>query len=123
MNRRNLTRRSDLSSVFHNHAKHILDRRAAIVEIVRSGNGLWRIRSQVRRGSDIRNLDSEIPGRDVVFVTSIDRDVMRLGGLQDEAHELISEGVHVLAPRHREVQEIEKPTWCGINNEVDGGED
>ena len=125
MNRGRPTCGGDLSSSFHDHIKHIPGRRVAVVEVVRSSNGRLRIRSQIRggNGTDLVQqglIDGEIPGRDVVLVTSVDRDVVSLGSLQNETHELINEAVHILAPRRRRVQKTKKPACRGVNNRAPG---
>ena len=113
------TRGGDISSDAHDSTKHVSDCRIVVVEVVRSSDGRKRIGGQVWGGSGTREgADGDIPGRHVVFVTSIDRDVVSLGSLQNETHDLINEAVRVLAPRHRGVQKIVEPTCYGVSNQT-----
>jgi len=122
VNDRKLTCWGDLSGGIHDNIKQVPNCCIIIIEVVRSDDGSRRIRSQVRGGSDIkeRRVDGDIPGRYVVFVTSIDRDIVSLRSLQNESHDLVYEAVHVLAPCRRGVEKTEEPTCCGVSNQTPG---
>jgi len=122
VNNGKLTRGGDLSSGIHDNIKQVPNRRIVIIEVVRSRDGRRRIRSQIRGGSGTkgRRVDGDVPGRYVVFVTSIDRDVVSLRSLQNESHDLVYEAVHILAPCRWGVKKIEEPTWFGVSGQTQG---
>ena len=97
------TGRGDLPCVFHDDIENIFDRRIAVVVGICPGDCYWGIGCPVRGGSVNGIVDCDIPGGYIVFATSGNRDVVSLGGLQNESHVFIKETVHTLAPRHREV--------------------
>ena len=60
--------------------------------------------------------------RYVVFVASVNRDVVSLGSLQDESHKVVGDVVHVEAPGRRGVQHKQNPGYYGVSNQFIGGE-
>ena len=116
------TRMGDLPSDLHESIEHVFDCRLAISEVVCSSDGYQRIRSHVRGETDTRQgrIGGDVPGRDVVLVTSRDRDVVSLSGLQNDSYNLINVGVHIQAPRGREVQNTGQPAYREVSCRAPG---
>jgi hypothetical protein len=96
------TRRGDLPSDLHDNIEDIFDCRLVIIKVVSSSNGCYRVRN-LRRELDRKGGTGDVLGRDVVLVTSRDRDVVGLSNLQNEGYKSVGVGVHNLAPPSREV--------------------
>ena len=77
----------------------MIEGRAVVVEVIRSNDGCRGVRSQAWRGSVSHPIGGDIPRGKVVFGTSFNRDIVSLGSLQDEGHELVNVAVRVIAPR------------------------
>ena len=74
-----LTRGGDIPSVFYNRVKHVADCRTVVIEVIRSSDGRWGIRSQGPEGgaafAQAGLVEGEFPGRYIDFETPIKRDV------------------------------------------------
>jgi hypothetical protein len=112
------TRRGDLPSDLHGNIEEVFDCRLAIIKVVSSSNGCRRIRnlrSELGRQGGI----GDVLGRDVVLVTSRDRDV-GLSNLQNESYNFVGVGVQNLAPLSRGVEKTEQRACCGVRNRASG---